>query len=69
MEHFREDSWHEKLTEDPNEFKKYQGEALKAANELYYGRHVMDRIANSVTIGEIQRIMVSARKAKFDKDL
>ena len=43
----------------------YQREARKAAKDLGYGKKVIERINEAKTEGEIQRIMIKARKEKF----
>lgn len=43
----------------------YKHQASKAANDLCYGRGVAMKINNAKTIGEVERIMRTARKEKF----
>ena len=43
--------------------KTYRADALKAAKELGYGDEVIRRIKNAKTDGEIERIMVTARRS------
>ena len=39
--------------------------AIQAAKDLRYGKSVIEQIENAETIGQIETIMVSARKRKF----
>lgn len=42
----------------------YRADALTAAKELCYGDEVIRRLRNAKTEGEIERIMVTARKSR-----
>ena len=46
------------------EHKSYKADALKAAKELGYGDDVIRRLRNAKTDGEVERIMVTARKSR-----
>lgn len=39
--------------------------AIQAAKDLRYDKSVIDKIENAKSIGQIETIMVSARKRKF----
>ena len=43
-------------------FMAYKHEALKAAHDLCYGDRVINKIKNAKSIGEISRIMATARQ-------
>lgn len=45
-------------------FKTAKSRAVKAAKDLYYGDDVVDALEKAKTIGEIDIIMVTARKKK-----
>lgn len=49
--------------------KKYKQIAIEAATELGYGDLVISRIRRAESEAEIERIMVTARKQKFDADI
>ena len=49
---------------ESDSFRAYQREALKAACELCYSNEVIQRIKNAKTVGEISRIMRTARNAR-----
>lgn len=42
----------------------YRAKALEAANELYYGKEVKKKIKSAKSVGEIARIMITARRNK-----
>lgn len=42
--------------------KNAKSRAVKAAKDLFYGDDVVDAIENATTVGEIEHIMVSARR-------
>ena len=46
--------------------KSYKDEAIIAAKELGYGRRIIEKIQNAKSETEIQNIMITARKEKFD---
>lgn len=46
----------------------YRREAMKAAEELGYGRDVVEKIKAAKNDGEIERIMINARHEKFNMD-
>ena len=47
------------------EIKAYKRQALAAAKDFKYGKHVEDRIKNAKSVGDIDRIMRKARHEKF----
>jgi hypothetical protein len=49
--------------------KKYKQIAVEAATDLGYGDLVIERINRAKSEAEIERIMVTARKQKFDIDI
>lgn len=49
--------------------KKYKQIAIEAATDLGYGDLVIERINRANSEAEIERIMVTARKQKFDIDI
>ena len=46
----------------------YKQDAIQAATDLRYGFKVVQAIQNAETHGEVQRIMIAARHAKFGID-
>lgn len=42
----------------------YRAKALEAATELYYGKEVKKKIKSAKSVGEIARIMITARRDK-----
>jgi hypothetical protein len=52
----------------PSETREYQKQAIKAAKELRYGDEVIYKIEQAKTVGEIVRVMVTARKGE-DNDV
>lgn len=42
----------------------YRAKALEAATELYYGKEVKKKIKSAKSVGEIARIMITARREK-----
>lgn len=44
----------------------YRFEAIRVAKQLRYKKEFVERIRHAGTINEISRIMVTARKDKFD---
>lgn len=49
--------------------RKYRDIALTAARQLGYGNTVIEKIKEAKDDAEIERIMVTARKKTFDKDI
>lgn len=49
--------------------RKYRDIALTAAKQLGYGNAVIEKIKAAKDDTEIERIMVTARKKNFDKDV
>lgn len=45
-------------------FDSYKRQAILAAKELYYGKAVLEKLKRAQTQGEIQRIMIGARRGK-----
>ena len=43
-------------------FKDYRRKAMKIADDLYYGKSVIEKLKQAVNIGQIQRIMITARR-------
>lgn len=50
----------------PSETREYQKQAIKAAKELKYKAEVIYKLERAKTIGEISRIMITARKSECD---
>lgn len=50
------------------EVKRYKNQAKKAAKGLLYSKSVINKIDEATSIGQIQIIMTTARKRKFNKD-
>ena len=50
----------------PSETREYQKQAIKAAKELKYEAEVVDKLERAKTVGEIARIMITARKSECD---
>ena len=50
----------------PSETRKYQKEAITAATELNYKAEVIYKLERAKTIGEISRVMITARKSECD---
>lgn len=48
------------------EHEDYRRQALVAARELRYGKKFIDRIKKAKDESEIQRIMITARREKYD---
>ena len=46
------------------EVRKYQKDAITAAKDLNYGEKVIYKLEHAKTIGEISRIMITARKGE-----
>lgn len=46
-------------------FESIKTQAIRAAKDLCYKKKYIDRLANAKTEGEVQRIMITARKEKF----
>lgn len=42
----------------------YRAKALEDANELYYGKEVKKKIKSAKSVGEIDRIMITASRNK-----
>jgi len=49
-----------------SETREYQKQAIKAAKELKYEAEVIYKLERAKTIGEISRIMITARKSECD---
>lgn len=48
------------------ELKTYRKQAITAAKDLLYGTVVVDNIKNAESVGEIERILLKARKNMKD---
>lgn len=46
-------------------FKAEQRRAIKIANELYYGKGVIEKLNNATTVDELSRILKAAREARI----
>ena len=55
-----------KIEKLPSETREYQKQAIKAAKGLNYGADVVDKLKRAKTVGEIARIMITARKSECD---
>lgn len=51
---------------DGSHNRNYKDEAIIAAKELGYGRRIVEKIKNAKSDTEIQNIMITARREKFD---
>ena len=47
-----------------SEVREYQKDAITAAKDLNYGEEVIYKLEHAKTIGEISRIMITARKGE-----
>ena len=50
----------------PHETREYKKQAIKAAKGLKYDGEVIYRLERAKTVGEISRIMITARKSECD---
>ena len=55
-----------KIEKLPSETRRYQNDAITAAKELNYGAGVVGKLERAKTVGEIARIMITARKSECD---
>lgn len=46
--------------------KEYKSQAIKAAKDLFYGKKVIEKLKAAESESEISRIMITARKEKFE---
>jgi predicted RNA-binding protein with EMAP domain len=49
-----------------SETREYQKQAIKAAKDLRYDSKVVRKLERAKTVGEISRIMITARKSECD---
>lgn len=52
---------------ESKEMQIYRPHAIEAAKDLYYGEDVINKIKAAKTVGEIERIMKTARHKNFGK--
>lgn len=46
---------------------KYKHQAIKAAKDLGYGPDIISKLVKAESDGQVERIMITARKRKFDE--
>ena len=51
-----------KISSEKSEETSYKKQAIKAAEELHYSKSTISKLEKANTDGEIQRIMIGARK-------
>lgn len=54
-----------KLPPLSSKVREYKKDAITAANDLNYGEEVIYKLEHAKTIGEISRIMITARKGDY----
>lgn len=66
MSRYNEDQYETARIDLKQELKLYRKQAITAAKELLYGNVVVNNIKNAGSVGEIERILIAARKNMKD---
>ena len=66
MNRYNEDQYGTPRIDLKQELKLYRKQAITAAKELLYGNVVVNHIKNAGSVGEIERILIAARKNMKD---
>lgn len=62
MSRYNEDQYGTPRIDLKQELKRYRKQAITAAKDLLYGNVVVDNIKNAGSVGEIERILITAKK-------
>ena len=66
MNRYNEDQYGTPRIDLKQELELYRKQAITAAKELLYGNVVVNNIKNAGSVGEIERILIAARKNMKD---